>query len=491
MKDQGIYLDVVDFGILRDMLSRPPVYVNDLDTIVIENKQALNDLLITRYESDTLESMPICECRATFGADKAGRICKECGHTVLVPTERPIESRLWIRAPKGVRGLVNPLAWNILTKAFKVEGVSMVEYLAGTAKPDLRKKVNSGIEKLKAIGAQPGINYFIDNFDKLIDFMLTARMTSKNKKEREKLRLFIERNKLKFFPQALPIPSKLAFIVESTETGTFADSSMGDALDAVRTITRLAHAPRAPSLAEREAAAARCCSQLATFYERQCATALGPKKGLLRRHVFGSRPPFSCRAVITSMPEEHHYQEVHFPWGMSVQLFEEHLKSKLDKIGYSCSVIRQRLSRAVLTYDPLIDMLMKEIIAESPVGVTREIGVFAPGMPILLQRNPTLKRLSAQYVFITKVKTDPSINTISMSTLILKGPNADRSHRVPCSFSISHRLLVWERDRISVTLSPLGVILVETTRELLEVAYGAVPLRDESQSHGLITQSLV
>ena len=431
MSKKGIYLDVVDFGVLREMLSRPPVYVNDLDTIVVENKQALNDLLITRYESDTLESMPICECKATYGAEKAGRICPECGHTVMVPTERPIESRLWIRAPKGVKGLINPLAWNILTKAFKVEGISMVEYLTGLVKPDPRKKPNSAIEKFRAIGVQPGINYFIDNFDMLIDFMLTARMTSKNRVEREKLRAFIERNKLKFFPQALPIPSKLAFIVESTETGTFADSSMGDALDAVRTITRLAHAPRAPSLPERELAAARCCSQLATFYERQVSQALGPKKGLLRRHVFGSRPPFSCRAVITSIPEAHHYQEVHFPWGMSVQLFEEHLKSKLDRLGYSFSVIRKILSRAVLTYSPLIDHLMKEIIAESPVGVTRENGELAPGMPILLQRNPTLKRLSAQYVFITKVKTDPSINTISMSTLILKGPNADKRYRIP------------------------------------------------------------
>jgi hypothetical protein len=47
------------------------------------------------------------------------------------------------------------------------------------------------------------------------------------------------------------------------------------------------------------------------------------------------------------------------------------------------------------------------------------------GIPCLLQRNPSLVRGSAQQFYITHVKPDPSINTISISVLCLAAPNAD------------------------------------------------------------------
>jgi hypothetical protein len=41
----------------------------------------------------------------------------------------------------------------------------------------------------------------------------------------------------------------------------------------------------------------------------------------------------------------------------------------------------------------------------------------------MFQRNPSLKRLSAQRLFITKVKTDIEDYTIGFSVLVLKGMN--------------------------------------------------------------------
>ena len=42
-----------------------------------------------------------------------------------------------------------------------------------------------------------------------------------------------------FFPKHLPFPSKIAFVMENTATGTYADVIMREAIDAVRTITSL------------------------------------------------------------------------------------------------------------------------------------------------------------------------------------------------------------------------------------------------------------
>ena len=78
--------------------------------------------------------------------------------------------------------------------------------------------------------------------------------------------------------------------------------------------------------------------------------------------------------------------------------------------------IVRHIAEHTLRYDPLIHQFMEELIAEARSG---------KGIPILLNRNPSLKRLSIQRLYLTKVKTNVRDKTISLSVLILKGYNAD------------------------------------------------------------------
>ena len=98
----GVFLDLEDFSQVMHGLSKPPVFVNDIDVNDIGSKEKLKELLMTRYESDTLESIPTCECKRLRGGNRAGQNCKHCGTYVQNPTERPIESTLWIRAPSEI-----------------------------------------------------------------------------------------------------------------------------------------------------------------------------------------------------------------------------------------------------------------------------------------------------------------------------------------------------------------------------------------------------
>jgi hypothetical protein len=78
-----------------------------------------------------------------------------------------------------------------------------------------------------------------------------------------------------------------------------------------------------------------------------------------------------------------------------------------------------------MCYNPIFDELFNELLSESLSG---SIGA-------TIGRNPTLARGSIQYLPIGEVKTDPSNNTIEISNLCLKGPNADSAFkyiRVPC-----------------------------------------------------------
>ena len=165
----------------------------------------------------------------------------------------------------------------------------------------------------------------------------------------------------------------------------------------------------------REVRAVKAISQLASYYRTFQQEALRGKYGWFRKHVFGSRLHFTFRAVISSLSERHSYDELHLPWSLSVTAFKIHLTSKLIKRGFTPNQINEFLYEHVLKYHPLLDELFQELVSESPCG----------GIPVVFQRNPSLARTSAQTLRVTRVKTDVDINTISLSVLVLKGPNAD------------------------------------------------------------------
>lgn len=437
----GIFLDLEDFSEMYSRCSRPPTFVNDLDQNDIASRERLNDLLLTTYESDTLESVPSCTCGALRGGTaNSNQVCLDCGTTPTIPAEREIESQLWIRAPNGVRGLIHPLLLGYLDRFFGSNGASIIQYMMD---PFYRpKKKTPQLLQIDRSHHKRGLNYFITNFDEVFQFLLYGVSISKTKKLKERFAQFIARNRSKLFPNALPIPSKITFIVESTPTGKFGDNSMESALDAVRTIGGISSGVEVLRIDQLESKAFRASMQLTNFYDVQYSKSLSPKPGWFRRHVFGSRPAFSFRAVISSLSEAHRYNEVHLPWSLSVSLFKQHLRNKLqNKHGMSPSKSNQYVNDHIETYSPLLDEIFTELIEEATMqskadsvrkadSILRKIDLpdelhYDAGIPVVIQRNPSLKRLSAQRFFVTKIKKDPNINTISLSVLVLKGPNAD------------------------------------------------------------------
>ena len=187
------------------------------------------------------------------------------------------------------------------------------------------------------------------------------------------------------------------------------------AIDAVRTISSIKSSATPLSMRSVETRVVNAISKLAMFYRNFSQKTLGRKPGLFRKHVFGGRAHFTARAVISSLSDAHHYEELHTPWGMSVALLKLHLTNKMLKMGMTPLEVERHLSEHTLKYSPLLDQLFQELIAESPYR----------GLPVIFQRNPSLHRGSAQRLYITKVKTDPMITTISFSVLTLKSCNAD------------------------------------------------------------------
>ena len=429
-----IYLKLINHDNMFNRLSIVPIIANDFDTSTKEGRDNLSRLLYTRYEGDNLSVVPTCDCGHLTGGTNLGRRCDYCGVVCDSVIERPLESNLWLRKLPGVKKFINPAAWTVLSENMKVSSVNVLEWLCNPYMVVDKEPIL--IKKLKRNGFNNkecrGLNYFHDHFDEIMEFIFCEGYTLSTYHEaansgfvegkNKEIVQFINENRGSIFSEYLPMPSKAGFIVESNDSGVYADSIIKIAFDALMTVTSIKNSLEELPIPRLEARAVKVISNFARFYRSFSEEILSQKSGILRKHVFGIRLHFTARAVITLISTNHNYDDLHIPWNVAVQLFSVHITNKLYRKGFSPREVETHIREHTLRYCPIIDDIFQELIAESPHR----------GIPCLLQRNPSLARGSAQQLFITKIKTDhDSItkvctdNTFSLSVLILVGYNAD------------------------------------------------------------------
>lgn len=429
-----IYSEIENFEHELANLRFEPLYLDDFDAHVDEDREALNNLLFTRYgRTDTLNSVPSCVCGHLSGKDKEGQRCKVCGHECSPTYTRSIEPVLWVRVPDGIAYFVNPLIWKMLFGILKSGSNSILLWLTDPRyQPNHPHdpKMKRLSELFEAIpGFKRGINFFTENYETIINTMMDRKIINHRQLERSGILDLYKKYHDAFFTTVLPIPNRNTVVIEQNGTVLDADTMSLAGIDVFLTINNLHHRRINTPIPTKESEIAQCHMRLTTYYEKYYGDKLLSKQGKIRKHVVGARLNFTARAVITSIHAPHHYQELHIPWGVGVELFKEHIRSKLmHKHRIPPKDITSLLTQYVTRYHPLLDEVLKELIAESPY---QDIDGNKMGFPCNFQRNPSLKRLSSQMFYISKVKTDRDAydyfidNTISISPLVITGMNAD------------------------------------------------------------------
>lgn len=410
----GVYLEFVDFK--EEILKvYEPIFLNDLPCVTKEDREKINNLIRTNYDGDKLSIQPSCEC----GLTKAGRYCPECRQPVLPFSEKPIIPNIWFRPPAGVDTLINPTFWGILRQAFTHNDYCLLDYITIT-NFSVPPRKHGEVMKLKSLGVKRGFNYFCENFDQIINLLFDCGFYRGTNNNKMWLKELISRYRDKIFTPYLPIPHRIAFVTEKTSVVTYADFSTTGAYNAAMTIAEIDESEYGTSLTTRQNWTIGAINDLWAYHHDQHRLTIGKKEGANRKHIFGTRGNYGGRAVISSLSEEHDYDELHIPWTFAIGMLKIHLFSKLEKLGFTPNFSARFLQQFARKYNSLLDRLLQELIEESK---DPELGI--KGIPCIFQRNPSLARGSAQCFFITKVKTDPDVNTVSMSVLCLKAPNAD------------------------------------------------------------------
>lgn len=417
----GQYARIISHDQLLANLPTPPKIINDmgLDLDTEEGRNTLASYLSTSFDGDNISPLPSCLFGHLTGEENVGRMCPICNTRVTNIVDRPVDTSLWIAPPKGVKTLFNPEAWTILSDATRYnKKFCVLDWICDPMYNEKWRELDRLQNAYANAGHQRGLNYFYDHFDAVIQFLFDQKFVKGNKQKKMVLAEFIRQNRDKMFSSHLPVPSSLFLVTEKTPMGTYADEKTEEVVNAIYSITSTLGNSLGMTQRRRESYAVKAIRELAKTYQTIYTKFVGGKYGLVRKQLIGSRLHMTARAVITSLSGVHQYNELHIPWAIGVQLFMYHLTSKLMRAPYYMTPNEAMgfLMDHTLRYNEVLDKLFQELIAES----------FTPlGVPCMLQRNPSLTRQSAQALQISKVKTDVTDNTFSVSVLILKGFNAD------------------------------------------------------------------
>ena len=315
MNQSARVLAFEDLDLLYNECSNP-VVLNELAINTESSREVINELVITTYnKSDSLCSIPMCNCKKTRNGYNEGIVCKYCDSVVTTATRRELKPDVFIRSPKSIPKMFNPLFWSMLYKALdmsKGKGTNGLRWLTDRRATFGKetKRITSFLKDFEKSGLQRGYVNVVNNFDAYFAFILT-KVT--NYKLRQALHDVYVENQGIVWCNYLPIPSKVAFVVEVTHVGTYYDKIMDSVIEAVYTAASIDNINDTMKV---ETRIATIQELLGRYYNDLMVTIVSSKPGLLRRDCYGSKTNFSFRNIITSLHEEHKYYNIHLPYSL-------------------------------------------------------------------------------------------------------------------------------------------------------------------------------
>lgn len=406
---------LIDNDAIFRNLKEIPIIINELHNSTSEDRNFIERLISTTYSSDMVSILPSCKCGLTKGEFSRNTICEHCKTPVSAAIENTVEPLIWFRRPEGVEKLLNPIIWIMLDKRFKKSNFSIMRWFTDTSySTQIRKP--PVLDKIIASGFKRGYNHFVQNFFSIIEFLLDLKDYKKKGQTKDYLLEFLHLHRDHLFSDHIPLINKSLLIIEKTSLATYVDSTVPLALDAIQMLISIDKDYHDQSTSVKENRTAKALHLLSEFFDTYFRRIVAKKTGLIRHYAAGSRFDFSAYAVISSITDEHRYDEIEIPWGVGVTIFRPMIISKLIKnnnmlINDAVGLILSHVG----TYHPLLDQYMKEIISSTKTG----------RYPVIINRFPSLLQGSIQQVYISKVKTDTHDRTISFSILTVTAPNAD------------------------------------------------------------------
>lgn len=374
------------------------------------------------HTSSEVDFVASCQCEHLRGNSLIGMTCPECGTKVEVRWDTDndhLRFKNWVSCPEGLpNGWLNPRVYVMLHKwlGHKKIGESS-SYL-----DDILDITTPIPFEISEVVKEKGFGYLFANFDRIMSFFLNEFRPTSKKPSTEYVRAYLKMYTDVIWCHYIPLAPDVLHPILSKEGSEatkrrYSDTRADCVLRAIAGLSRLRHNKKKNDYRKDvEKTAFRAYKELITYRDEITDVVADGKKALPRSHMVGARLHWTYRTVITPINGPHNPDELHVPWKLLVNTLRVHIEGILGReYGLTINQIATKHTNALLKYDEDIHKIILRLIEESPF----------PGLPTLWHRPPTIREGSIMELFITKVKTDLTDDTISTAPIIGKPSNQD------------------------------------------------------------------
>jgi len=376
------YITLIDLDAMFATSTDAIILNRTLDYTAKDYVKQRNAAIYSR--SGELNFIARCDCGNPnlIGNVNIDLICPICNAKVRLDfsSDDRLEHNTWLGIPNMIPGVLHPSAYIVFAKWLSRKNAP--NYIDVILDPSLDLPA-----ELADVITGRGHIYFYENFDRLMaHFLHYYRVVVKNqtkKRNADTIEKFISNYRSVMFCTKLPVMSSVLHSITSSD-GTaegrqYADAGTQVILDAATDLAQLEATTVRTRPSMIPIILQRVYRSYISYIQEIEKNRLSKKKSLIRRHMLGTRLHFSVRTVI--IPHMDRYDELYFPWSISVNMLKLHLLGRLMRnYGMSIADAMARQITALVRYDPLIDQIMKDLITECRPEI--------PGLPVPINRNP-------------------------------------------------------------------------------------------------------
>jgi len=336
-----------------------------------------------------------CECGHLQGKYYEGLTCEKCSSIVSSQIIKSFTNEVWFSLDDFGIKIINPLVYLVLSFSLKERNSNSNSYLKYILDVTLEYP-----DDLKDAFTGQGFKYFQENFDYIIDFFVYTYPKTKKRKNIELLKVFVDKFRDRIFTSKLPIMSK--FVQPITKAGyslRYADESLKEIMQAVLAVifSKYSNVIETNKNKQLEKNIYRMFDASQRYIQKTIETKFKKKEAYFRRNIFGTKLHWTFRCVISPICTTHMGDEIQIPWKVGLTTLLYHvLGIMINRMGFVPTDAYQRVMKSYYRYDPLIDQIFQLLIIESRFK----------GLPVLVNRNPTLLPSGTFMAFIVKVKNE-------------------------------------------------------------------------------------
>lgn len=382
-----------------------------------ESSSEMINTLFGNAKTLSFEVAAECFCGHCRGNNYIGKECPKCHFLVSSVFCRDLDYKGWIMIPSFLPGLIHPQIYEMIERHMKIpkgfatykdrKGLTVMDWLLDPSLP-----INLVYPEIK----QNGLANFEIFYEEIVAYLLTLPENQNN----DEFKVYWKKYKDLTIIHQIPVLNEYLHLI-THQQGTTRYQVDDPCKHILKVFSSLVSIVKEKALQKNISSRFlnnrmyKIQKEFLEYPEALIRIKILGKQGAFRKNCISGRLNFTSRGVIVPITDMHYGDEVYFPWEIMMTAYKSFVLNHLvNRHGYDpCDAIILHSEAITQFGHPLFMLIFNTMIEECRPY---------KGLPILINRNPTIRHGAIMLKFITRVTLT---NCIYISGTDLAPSNSD------------------------------------------------------------------